>query len=74
MLARFFVLNEVKPFPDRKMIKPLTVDELLPPLPQSAKARSRMTMAITISGQNDAVSCVRTTNYLTNLFLVVIRI
>ena len=74
MLARFFVLNEVKPFPDRKMIKLLTVDKLLLPLTQSAKARSRMTMAITISLQNDVVSSARATKYLTNLFLADIRI
>ena len=31
-LTRLILLKEVKPFPDKKMIKLLTFDNLLPPL------------------------------------------
>ena len=51
MLARVFLLNEVKPSGDRKMI---TFDKFV----SVTTTRGTMTKAFTISGQNDAENLV----------------
>ena len=51
-LALLFLLKEVKPSFDHKMIKLLTFDNLFLPLPQFAKTRSRMATTIALSRQN----------------------
>lgn len=50
------LLREVKPSPDRKIIKPLTFDTLSHQYNILAKTRSRMTMAFMFSGQSDSYS------------------
>ena len=55
-LVRLFILKEVKPSPESKMIKLLTFDYLFPP--------RRMTMAVTFSRANDVRSRTSTTLYL----------
>ena len=57
-LAQLFLLKKVKPFPERRIIKRPTFDNLFPPL---RNFRRRMTTAITFSRQNDAGSRARTT-------------
>ena len=49
-----WLMKEVEPSPDRKIIKLIAFDTLFPPL---AKTRSRMTTAIAFSRQND--TCLR---------------
>ena len=68
-LVRLFLLKEVKPSPDRKMIKLLTFGKIFPPLLHSRyKSRCRMTMAIMFSRQNDAGSC-EWINHINHLYL-----
>lgn len=50
------LLREVKPSPDRKIIKPLTFDTLSHQYNILAKTRSKMTMAFMFSGQSDSYS------------------
>ena len=57
-IVRLFILKEVKPSTESKMIKLLTFDYLFPP------RRLRMTMAVTFSRPNDVGSRARTTLYL----------
>ena len=54
-LVRLFILKEVKPSHDGKMIKLLTFDNLFPP-PTTFKILGRITTAITFCHQNDAGS------------------
>ena len=60
-LAWLFILKEVKPFPDGKMMKLHTFDNLFPPTTNDirAKTRCRMTKAVTFSRQNDKYSVLR---------------
>ena len=60
-LVRLFILKEVKPSPDNKLIRLLTFDNLFPPLyDMLAKTRSGSTTAISFSLQNKAGSRVST--------------
>ena len=45
--ARYFLLKEVKPSPDRKMVKLLTFENLFLPLRHSSETRRKMTTAST---------------------------
>ena len=56
-------MNQMKPYPGSKMIKPLTLYNLFPLPQQLAKIRSRMTMTNTFSRQNDAGSRASTAFY-----------
>ena len=65
-IVRLFILKEVKPSTESKMIKLLTFDYLFPP------RRLRMTMAVTFSRPNDVGSRARTILYLVFIIPIVI--
>ena len=82
-LGQLFILKKVKPSPDTKMIKHLTLNVMAGTTYQIliscschyhilAKTPSSMTMTITFSHQNDAGSRVNNTHYWENLVLKVI--
>ena len=76
-LVRLFILKEVKPSPDSRMIKLLTLITFSRHYDILAKTRGRMTMAITswrFSRQIDAGSRVSNTQYWENLVLVVVLV
>ena len=74
-LVHLLILKEVKPSPDRKMTKLLTlIDNLFLPSYILTITRSRIMTAITFFRQNDAGSPVSNTRYWQNLVLVVVLV
>ena len=69
---RLFILKEVKPAPDSKMIKRLTFDHCSRHYDILAKTRCSVTTPITFFRQNDVGSRVGNTQYCENLVLVVV--